>query len=98
MKLQLDELIENFSQAPPVALTEAESSPGNLLPRAAALPPGVARAPSSNPRYAPTVREYVPPASNLPKQVSQRAILADNRTRGNIWPGGAQEAESDNDD
>jgi hypothetical protein len=44
-------------------------------------------APSSDPRYDPTAREYVPPGSNLPMQVSQAELLRSNQGRGNnVWP------------
>lgn len=49
---------------------------------------GTVAAPTSDPRYNPTATEYTPPASQLPMQVSQAEILAQNEGRGdNMWPG-----------
>ncbi len=60
----------------------------------------IIQAPTSDPRFNPTAREYQPPPTNLPEKISQSQILADSRTRlGNItgWPSGALVTESDND-
>jgi hypothetical protein len=49
---------------------------------------GTEAAPTDNPAYNPTATEYRQPGSNLPMQVSQSTILAQNEDRGdNMWPG-----------
>ncbi len=49
---------------------------------------GTAAAPASEGVYGRSPAEYAPPGSNLPEQVSQATVLAQNEDRGdNMWPG-----------
>lgn len=87
-----DELIKNFSEGTP-ALADTFASAAE--PNDRTYPAREPRTVYGLPRDLPSLfaGEYSAPASNLPAQVSQAEILAQNEGRGdNMWPASSQES------